>query len=65
LPDTSPQLGIKVKRLSLIAHARRALKTFSSVPIWFHLGGLTAMSQSCIEMLQTQRGTTLEKEARG
>ena len=46
-----------------LAHARRALKTFSSVPIWFHLGGLTAMTQSCIELLQTQRGTTLEREA--
>ena len=46
-----------------LAHARRALKTFSPVPIWFHLGGLTAMTQSCIELLQTQRSTTLEKEA--
>jgi class 3 adenylate cyclase/tetratricopeptide (TPR) repeat protein len=46
-----------------IAYARQALKTLGAVPIWFHLGGLTAMTQACIEMLERQRGTTLEKDA--
>jgi hypothetical protein len=46
-----------------IPYARHALKTLGAVPIWFHLGGLTAMTQACIEMLGRQRGTTLEKDA--
>ena len=47
-----------------LSYARQALKTFGAVPIWFHLGGLTAMTQACLEMLEQHRGTTVEKDAR-
>jgi class 3 adenylate cyclase/tetratricopeptide (TPR) repeat protein len=46
-----------------IPYARKALKTVGAVPIWFHLGGLTAMTQAGIEMLERQRGTVVEKDA--
>jgi class 3 adenylate cyclase/tetratricopeptide (TPR) repeat protein len=47
-----------------LSYTRQALKTFGGFPIWFHLGGLTAMTQACIEILESQRGTSLEKDAR-
>jgi hypothetical protein len=46
-----------------LSHARHALNALGAVPIWIHLGGLTAMTQASIEMLEKQRGTSLEKDA--
>jgi class 3 adenylate cyclase/tetratricopeptide (TPR) repeat protein len=47
-----------------LSHARRAVSTFGAVPVWFHLEGLTAMVQACVEMLKNERGTALEKDVR-
>jgi class 3 adenylate cyclase/tetratricopeptide (TPR) repeat protein len=52
--------GLTAEALSF---ARQSLKTLAGVPNWFHLGGLTAMTQACIGMLDGQRGTGLEKDA--
>jgi tetratricopeptide (TPR) repeat protein len=46
-----------------LSHARQAQNALEAVPIWIHLGGLTAMAEACIEILERQRGTSLEKDA--
>ncbi len=57
-------LGAQRLTTEAVAYASKALKTLGPVPIWFHLGGLTAMTQASIDLLERQRGTTLEKDAR-
>ena len=42
-------------RLTRSPSPDKSLKTLAGVPNWFHLGGLTAMTQACIEMLEGQR----------
>jgi class 3 adenylate cyclase/tetratricopeptide (TPR) repeat protein len=46
-----------------LADARRALKGLGVVP-FIHLPGLTAVAQACIEILEKEHGSSLEKEAR-
>ena len=55
-------LGAQGLATEAVSYARQALKTLGPVPIWFHLGGLTAMTQACIDLLERQRGTALEKD---
>jgi len=52
--------GLTTEALSQARHAQNALE---AVPIWIHLGGLTAMADGSMELLETQRGTSLEKDA--
>jgi hypothetical protein len=56
-------LGAQGLGTEAVSYASQALKTLGPVPIWFHLGGLTAMTQACIDLLEKQRGTSLEKDA--
>jgi hypothetical protein len=46
-----------------LADARRALRGLGVVP-FIHLPGLTAVAQACLEILEKEQGSSLEKEAR-
>jgi class 3 adenylate cyclase/tetratricopeptide (TPR) repeat protein len=46
-----------------LSHARQALRHLGVVP-FIHLPGLTAAAQACLEMLENEQGTALQKEIR-